>query len=372
MARGRRDRRHYRKLFDRIGLLQLDSVNVVVRSHYLPVFARIGPYDRTGLDTYTSHSGEVFEYWGHEASLLPARLYPLFQWRRDRMRPWSRIVDLEAEHPGYLDAVYEEIASRGPLTGAELSDPGTRSGPWWGHGKGRIALDWLFASGKITAMRDVRFGRVYDLPERVIHPEYLDAPRPPQAEAYRILLELAARHHGIGTAKDLADYYRLHTPTARPILDAMVSAGELRVVDVPGWRGPVYLHPEAVRPRRVEGAALLSPFDPVVWERSRAERLFGFRYRIEIYVPQPKRVFGYYVLPFLLDGEIVGRVDLKAHRSGNVLEARGSFVEAGHDKVRVAAAMATQLRSMSNWLGLGDVAVAPNGNLAAVLAAAVG
>ena len=216
--------------------------------------------------------------------------------------PWA--TKFEREHPGYLESVYEEIAEHGPLSVKELSDPGSRTGPWWGRGRGRRALDRLFLSGRIDAIRDHRFGRIYDVPERLIASEYRDAEPLPKHAAYRLLLERSARHHGIGTAHDLADYYRLKVSDARPILAEMVQRSVLDEVDVPGWRGPVYLHPEASRPRRAIGAALLSPFDPVVWERNRAERLFGFHYRIEIYVPKPKRVYGYYVLPFLLDGEI--------------------------------------------------------------------
>jgi uncharacterized protein YcaQ len=364
---GRRDRRHFRKLFGRIGLLQLDSVNVVARSHYLPAYARLGAYSRAALDDYTSHSGEVFEYWGHAASLLPARLYPVFEWRREEIGRSEWADKFEQQHPGYLDVVYEEIAEYGPLSVGELSDPGARTGPWWGHGRGRRALDRLFLSGRIATRRDHKFGRVYDLPHRLIAREYFEAEPPSRDDAYRLLLDLSARHHGIGTAHDLADYYRLKVSLARPILTAMVRAGGLEEVEVPGWKGPVYLHPEATQARRVEGAVLLSPFDPVVWERDRAERLFGFQYRIEIYVPEPKRVYGYYVLPFLLDGELVARVDLKAHRDRGVLEARGTYLEDGHDKARVAEAMAATLHAMSEWLGLGDVTVDNNGNLAVAL-----
>jgi hypothetical protein len=303
---------------------------------------------------------------------MPVSLYPVFHWRREAMAaaPWA--TKFEQEHPGYLESVYEEIAEHGPLSVKELSDPGSRTGPWWGHGRGRRALDRLFLSGRIAAIRDHRFGRIYDVPERLIASEYRDAEPLPKHAAYRLLLERSARHHGIGTAHDLADYYRLKISDARPILAEMVQRGVLDEVDVPGWRGPVYLHPEASRPRRAVGAALLSPFDPVVWERNRAERLFGFHYRIEIYVPKPKRVYGYYVLPFLLDGAIVARVDLKSHRDRGVLEVRGAFLEDGQEASRVATGLAPQLRAMSDWLGLGDVTVDSRGNLATVLRKAVG
>jgi hypothetical protein len=276
------------------------------------------------------------------------------------------------DHPGYIEDVYQEIAERGPLTVGELSDPGARTGPWWGHGRGRSAVDWLFASGRITATRDHRFGRVYDLSERVIPPDLREADPLPAVEAQRRLLELAARHHGIGTVADLADYYRLHVPTARALLGELAAEGRLEVVDVAGWRGPVYLHPEAARPRRIQGAALLSPFDPLVWRRERAERLFGFHYRIEIYVPQQLRVHGYYVMPFLLDGRLVARVDLKAHRRTGVLEARGAHAEQGVDRVAVARALGGSLAELAAWLDLDDLVVRRRGDLGGPLAAVAG
>lgn len=361
------DVRHFRRVFRTMGLLQLDSVNVVVRSHYLPVFARLGAYDRDRLDAFTTHHEEVFEYWGHEASLLPVDTYPLWRHRMDGIRPWRSIQALEDEHPGYVESVYEEIALHGPLTVSDLSDPGRRTGPWWGYGRGKTALEWLFAKGRIAAWRDRNFIRVYDVPERVL-PERVRLMEPPDRdEAYRRLLLLAAQHHGVGAASDLADYYRLHVPTARPLLEGLAASGTLERVEVKGWRGPAYLHPQARLPRRIEGAALLSPFDPVVWHRDRVERLFGFHYRIEIYVPQPKRVFGYYVLPFLLDGEMAGRVDLKADRKAGVLRVQAAHVEDGRDRTRVARALAAELTEMSGWLGLDHVSVVRKGNLAGAL-----
>lgn len=367
---GRVDRRHFRRVFDRIGLLQLDSVNVLQRSHYLPMWSRLGPYSTDALDQFTASSGEIFEYWGHEASLLPVARYPLFRWRMEELEPWRRVQGVIGGSPGYVEAVQDEIAAHGPLTVSDLADPGDRTGPWWGHGKGKTALDWLFAKGRITAYRNGSFGRLYDIPERVIPVEYLEAPAASKLEAFRELLLLGARHHGVGTATDLADYYRLHRPTARAVVDEMAAAGEIEEVVVEGWKHAAYLHPEAKLPRRISGAALLSPFDPVVWERDRTERLFGFRYRIEIYVPQPKRVYGYYVLPFLIDGELVGRVDLKSDRKEGVLLVQGAYCEDGRDPDVVAARLAPELAAMSEWLGLGEVSVNARGNLATTLRAA--
>lgn len=364
---GRVDRRHFRRVLADIGLLQLDSVNVVARSHYLPVYARLGAYDRDALDAWTSGSGEIFEYWGHEASLLPVADHRLYRWRMAQPIRWRRALDLIEEHPGYIESVRDEVERRGPLTVADLHDGGDRTGPWWGYGKGKIALEYLFAMGEITAYRTTNFGRLYDMPRRVLPPDALDAPSPTREEAYGTLLMAAARHHGIGTADDLFDYHRLHGPTARPIVGRLATQGLLEEVEVPGWRGPVYLHPEAVRPRRVSGSALLSPFDPVVWYRPRTERLFDFHYRIEIYVPKPKRIHGYYVLPYLLDGDLVGRVDLKLDRSAGTLRVPGAFVEDGRDAAHVATCLAGDLTAMATWLGADEVSVGTHGNLAKAL-----
>jgi uncharacterized protein YcaQ len=364
---GRIDRRHFRRVIDRIGLLQLDSVNVLQRSHYLPMWSRLGPYSTELLDKYTAHSGEMFEYWGHVASLLPVELHRLLRWRMQAVQPGPRTRAVIEQHPDYLDSVLAEITAHGPLTVSDLSDPGTRTGPWWGHGKGKVALDWLFARGDITAYRNGNFVRIYDLPQRVIAPQHLDGPTPTREEAYRELLLLSAKHHGVGTAADLGDYYRLHMPTVRPLLSAMVADGELDEVRVEGWTQPAYMHPDAKLPRRILAAALLSPFDPVVWERDRTERLFDFFYRIEIYVPKPQRIYGYYVLPFLMNDRLVGRVDIKADRTNGVLVARGSYCEETVDPEEVAARLSPELRAMGNWLGLGEVVVHANGNLASFL-----
>lgn len=361
---GRVDVRHFRRALGRMGLLQLDSVNVLVRSHYLPMFSRLGPYDVAALDRWTAHSGELFEYWGHVASLLPIDTYPLYRHRMREFQGWARVEKLRAERPGYIEEVFGQVGKRGPLTVADLDDPGERTGPWWGNGPGKTALEYLFAKGNLAAYRNGTFGRIYDLPERVIPDRLLAAPAPDRLDAYRVLLVAAARQHGIGTAGDLIDYYRLHGPTARPILGELVAGGTLTEVAVQGWKNPAYLHPEAIIPRRGTGTALLSPFDPLVWERDRVERIFGFRYRIEIYVPEPQRVYGYYVLPMLLDGDLVGRVDLKADRKGRRLLVRAPWVEDGRSRERVAEAMGSELAKMASWLGLDEVAVGNDGNLA--------
>lgn len=364
---GRVDVRHFRRVMKRVGVLQLDSVNVVSRSHYLPVLARLGPYPRDALDRYTARSGELFEYWGHVASLLPSDQHRLFRWRMREMKPWRSIRTLAEEHPEYVEQVYRAVADRGPLRTRDLEDGGSRTGPWWGYARGKHALEWLFARGRITAYRDGNFHRLYDLPERVLPAHHLAAETVDRDTAHRELLLLAARHHGVGTAGDFADYYRLNVPASRAAVADLADAGELEEVEVEGWKGPVYRHPEARAPRRVTGSALLSPFDSLIWKRDRTERLFGFRYRIEIYVPEAKRVHGYYVLPYLFDGELVARVDLKAHRGDGFLEVRGAFIEPDADPAAVARFLGSDLESMAAWLELDDVRVARHGNLAGAL-----
>ncbi len=362
--KGRVDRRHFRRVIDRIGLLQLDSVNVLQRSHYLPMWSRLGPYPIEALDQFTARSGEMFEYWGHVASLLPVEVHRLLRWRMEELEPWRRVKDMIGGHPDYVPSVLAEIAEHGPLTVSDLSDPGARTGPWWGHGKGKTALDWLFSKGQITAYRNGNFGRLYDLPGNVIPAEHLNSPAPSKEEAFRELLVLSARHHGVGTASDLADYYRLNKPTARRVLAEIVASGDVEEVEVEGWSEPALLHPTAKLPRRIDATALLSPFDPIVWERDRAERLFGFHYRIEIYVPEPDRIYGYYVLPFLMDDQLVGRIDLKSDRKNGVLLVKGAYHEEGTDPVAIATRLGPELAAMSDWLGLGAVQVATSGNLA--------
>lgn len=359
---------HLRRLMGKIGLLQLDSVNVLVRSHYLPVFSRLGAYSRELLNEYAYKRRNLFEYWAHVASLVPMERYPLFRHRMERFEGWHRVEGLQKKHPGYLEATLEEVRNRGPLTVSDLDDPVKRRGSWWGWGAAKIALEYHFGRGTITTAGRKGFTRIYDVTERVIPPHLRDAEPPPADEAMRELLLLGARHHGIGTAKDIADYYRLPILDARRLLDELAGSGALEEVEVRGWREAAYLHPEARWPRRVEARALVSPFDPIVWERDRTERLFDFFYRIEIYVPQPERVYGYYVLPFLLGDRLVARVDLKSDRQGKRLLARGAYAEDGVDREHVARELAAELQTMAEWLGLDAVVVEPKGDLATELA----
>lgn len=371
---GRVDVRHFRRVLDTIGLLQLDTVNVLVRAHYLPVFSRLGPYDREAFDRWTSGSGELFEYWAHAASLLPSTLYPRFRWRMEAIaaEPWRSVQRILDERPGYVDEVFEEVTTNGPLAAGDLDEKGEQRGPWWDWHPGKHALEWLFASGRITSYRTATFGRLYDLPERVLPPEVLNGPVPDKTEALRSLLLDAAHHLGVATIADLADYHRLKVPAARPLVRELSARGDLEEVTVAGWSHPAYLHPEAVLPRRGAATALLSPFDSLVFNRDRAERLFGFHYRIEIYVPKPQREYGYYVLPFLLDGELVGRVDLKSDRKNGALLVQASHLERGREAAEVAPPLAEELRALAGWLDLSDVVVKRKGNLAGKLASLIG
>ncbi|MEA1903998.1 MAG: crosslink repair DNA glycosylase YcaQ family protein [Actinomycetota bacterium] len=367
-ATGRVDSRHFRKVVDAVGLIQLDSVNVFSRAHFMPFFSRIGPYDRDALDTWLWRSGELFEYWGHEASLIPSDQHRLFRWRMDQELSWKAMKRLENEQPGYIDAVLSQVEDRGPLQTKELEDAGERIGRtmWnWSHGK--VALEALFLQGRITTAHRPNFTRMYDVPERVIAREHLDAPGPSREEAQRALLLQAARHMGVATADDLGDYYRIRMPQARPLVAQLVDRGDLVEVEVEGWDRPGFLHPETSLPRTARGTALLSPFDNLIWYRPRVERLWDFHYRIEIYVPEAKRVYGYYVLPFLMDGDLVARVDLKTDRQAGVLRVKGAFGEPGVDLRVVGSALREELELVAGWKGMTDIEIVDNGDLSAFL-----
>ena len=375
------DTRHFRRVLSRLGLLQLDSVQAVCRSHYLPIYSRLGAYDRGRLDEWLWHSGEMFETWAHEASIAPIDLEPSLRWLKARARAgqtWAGLAALAENRADYVAEVLAEVRSNGPVTAADLSDPRPRDGSWWdGRSDGKRAVDWLFRTGDVGSRRVGNFERVYEAFDRVVPAEVLVQPTPTEPDAQRDLLVLAARYHGVGTAADLADYFRISPREARPLIADLVEAGRLVSANVEGWRDPAFLHPDAKCPRTVSARALLSPFDPVVWFRPRAERLFGFRYRIEIYVPEPKREYGYYVLPFLLGDRLVGRVDVKADRTtarriaggtGRLL-ARGVFAEDGADREHVATELSVELDRLAGFLGLETVEVGRRGNLAAVLRA---
>lgn len=368
------DRRHGRRVFDRVGLIQVDSVNVLTRSQELPLFARLGGH-RRDLIPMMLNAGELFEYWGHEASLIPVDQHHLFRWKMEAARTgqtWPGIARLQREQPGFVQGILEEVEARGPLSAGELSMGSKKQGPWWGWGDGKMALEYLFWSGDLTARRRAgNFEREYAVPSAVIPPHVLARPTPTEHQARKELLMRAARAMGVATAKDLADYHRQRPTVIRPLLAELVEAAVLLPVEVEGWKDAAYLDPTAKIPRRVDARAVLSPFDSLVWNRDRAERLFDFQYRIEIYVPQPKRVYGYYVLPFLLGDRLAGRVDLKADRHAGVLRVPGAHIEPGWSPIEVAEALAAELHLMAAWLGLSDVVVGHHGALVPALIDAV-
>jgi hypothetical protein len=361
--------RHLLRALDRLGLLQIDSVNVLVRSHYLPLFSRLGAYDPAHLDTaaYAGPRRALFEYWGHEASLLPVALQPLLRWRMARAERglglYRSLAQLGRRRRAYVQAILDEVSERGPLTASELSNGGRSRGSWWGWSQGKTALEWLFWSGRVTTATRRRFERVYDLTERVLPADVLASPTPREEDAQRALVDLAARALGVATARDLRDYFRLDAADANPRLAELVEAGELVPVRVEGWKDPAYLHRAARIPRAIDARALLSPFDSLVWDRQRAERLFAFHYRIALYTPPHLRPHGYYVLPFLLGDRLVARVDLKADRAARVLRVPSAHAEAGVDRRRVDAALVPELSAMAAWLGLDRVEASARGGL---------
>jgi uncharacterized protein len=360
---GRVDRRHLRKVLDRIGLIQVDSVNVLVRSQELPLFARLGPHPRTLIDDAV-RDGELFEYFVHEASLVPTDQYYLHRWRMREPFRWPDLRRRVAALGDYVEQVYQRIVDEGPLVAGDLEARVGKKGAWWDYDDGRIALEALFYQGRITARRRPHdFARVYDLRERMISAEALARPPLPEHEARKELLVLAAKYHGVGTLQDLADYHRLTPTLCKQALSELVEEGRLLPVTVREWGRPAYLHPEARLRRRISARALLSPFDPVVWNRARALRMFGFHYRIEIYTPIAKRRYGYYVLPFLLRDELVGRVDLKADRAGGALLVQSAWAEPGVDEGDAAAELIQELRLMATWLELDRIVVTGRGQL---------
>jgi uncharacterized protein YcaQ len=341
-----------------LGLVQIDSVNVLVRSHYLPVFSRLGAYPRDLLDAavYGGRQRRLFEYWGHEASLLPVEQQPLLRWRMQRARNgdglWSGVARFGRKQSAYCSDVLAQIRDQGPLGVSELQSAGRSSGAWWGWSDGKVALEWLFWSGLVTTHSRRRFERVYDLTERVLPRRIVETPTPPVEDAQRELLRIAARAMGVATERDLRDYYRLSPADARARIAELVELGELTPVRVEGWDRAALMVAGARIPRGIEARALLSPFDSLVWCRERLQRLFDFHYRIEIYTPAHKRVHGYYVLPFLLGDRLVARIDLKADREAGRLRVIATHHERGVDRRAVASDLESELKRMADWLGL--------------------
>ncbi|MGE2718628.1 winged helix-turn-helix domain-containing protein [Mycolicibacterium celeriflavum] len=372
--RGPVTRAHLRRLISRIQVLQLDSVSVSVRAHYAPVFSRLGAYDRDLLDRAAwSHSARsprmLVEYWAHEAALMAVEDWPLLRWRMREYTHGRWGKEIVKKNAKLADEVVQAVTELGPSTAGQIeehlgAEQRGRKGPWWDRSDTKWVTEALFASGVLTTATRVGFARHYDLAERVLPPEVL-AREVDEADAVRELVLRASSALGVGTEQDIRDYFRMSPAQVKPAIAKLVADGELEPVEVDGWRGPAYLRTGQVIPRRDRGTALLCPFDPLIFFRPRVERLFGgFKYRIEIYTPAPKREFGYYVWPFLLDGQLVGRVDLKADRGNGALHVVGAFVEPGAEPSRVAPVLAGELRTMASWLGLKDVVVGNKGDLA--------
>jgi uncharacterized protein YcaQ len=360
-----------RRLFDQVGVVQIDSVNVLCRAHYLPLFSRAGAYDPALLDRAAHYAPRrLFEYWGHEASLIPVALQPALRWRMERAADdaWGGMLRVRRDRPELIAQVLDEVRASGPVAASEVleHERPKRTGPWWDWSDVKRAFEWLFWSGQITSARRRGFERLYDLPERVLPAEVVAAPTPSLEEAQRTLLRVAARSLGVASESDLRDYFRLPAPQSKLRVPELVEAGELLPVEVEGWRTPGYLDPAVRIPRRVHARALVGPFDSLVWERPRVERIFGFRYRIEIYVPAPKRVHGYYVLPFLLGDRLVARVDLKADRKRGALRVQAAHAEPDAPP-ETATELRAELESMAGWLELERLDVVPSGDLAPTL-----
>ena len=366
---------HVRATAARLGAIQIDSVNVLARAHYLPTFSRYGVYPISALDDLAHGRRELFEYWGHAACFLPVDLYPLLRWRMDgQIERWSA---LPRKRKDFIESVYRQVVERGPLAAGELANAGKTRGPWWGWSDGKLAIELLFSQGRVAVAGRRNFERLYDLPERVLPKAVLEtAPMEPR-DAKKALLVRAARAMGVGTAIDIAAYFHVdawwdrRSPSGRRppantqlLFDELVEERRLERVHVDGWARPGYLVPGIRLPRSIDVRAIVSPFDPLLWERRWTKAVFDFDYQIEIYVPAPKRIYGYYVLPFLMGDRFVARVDLKADRKASRLLVHAAYVEAERDASRVADTLAGELRAIARWLALDSFAVAPKGNLA--------
>ena len=340
----------------KLGVIQIDSVNVLVRSQELPLFARLGDHDRNAINKATAQS-KIFEYWGHEAAILPVEIQPLFRWkmnaaRTGKIKHWG-LTSFYADNKAFVKRILKHVEANGPVTARELSTRTTKKSSWWDWDEAKTALEYLFLTGQLMSCgRGSDFARIYDITERVLPSKILNTPTPTEDEARKQLLVRAAKAQGVATLTDLADYYRQKTAVIKPLVNELIEQGELREVTVNTWVEKAFVHRSAKLPKKLYATALLSPFDSLVWCRPRNERLFDFHYRIEIYTPKEKRKFGYYVLPFMMNGEMVGRVDLKADRANSKLLVQSVHTEKGIKRASINGALTDELRALANWLGL--------------------
>ena len=359
---GKVNLRHFRRVFGDVGLVQLDSVQAICRSHYLVFFSRLGKYDQLKLDNWIWHSGEIFESWAHEASILPVGLEPFVRWKKNRARKgetWKGLYELANSQEKYVDDVMRQVSSApSAIRASELTDPRNRSGPWWsGRSDGQKTLDWLFRIGQVAVKRDTKFSRSYVPFDSVIPNEISGFPDPLESDSIDELILTAARCNGISTVSDIADYFRMKPILVREALPFLLEQNKLLPVSVEGWDEKAYLHPSVPKPAKIESRALLSPFDSLVWCRPRLERLFHFKYRLEIYVPKEERKYGYYVLPFLLNENLVARVDIKTVRTEGKLLVKGIYLENGTDPEMVISELSKELIELSYFLDLPEVSI---------------
>ena len=344
------------EVIKKLGVIQIDSVNVLVRSQELPLFARLGDHDRNAINKATAQS-KIFEYWGHEAAILPVEIQPLFRWkmnaaRTGKIKHWG-LTSFYADNKAFVKRILKHVETNGPVTARELSTRTTKKSSWWDWDEAKTALEYLFLTGQLMSCgRGSDFARIYDITERVLPSKILDTPTPTENEARKQLLVRAAKAQGVATLTDLADYYRQKTAVIKPLVNELVEQGDLREVTVDTWVEKAFVHRSAKPPKKLYATALLSPFDSLVWCRPRNERLFDFHYRIEIYTPKEKRKFGYYVLPFMMNGELVGRVDLKADRANSKLLVQSVHTEKGIKRASINGALTDELRALANWLDL--------------------
>jgi len=374
---GRVDRRHLRRVMGRLRVLQLDSIPIVARTQYLPFHSRLGPYDMGQLDKIAYSDDEWFEAWSHEASLLPVGAEPLMRWTWERARDghtWKSLREVADREPAYVQAVLDEVRERGAVTGGQLSDPrplqDDGSG-WWHRSLGVLALDWLFRIGELGIRRQGNFEKVFSPLDDIVPAEILAQPTPAVDESQRQLALLAVQAHGVGTAHDIADYFRLPIGEIRVAVASLVDDGLVIPATVEGWGKPAFADPQARIPRLIAGATVLSPFDPVVWKRDRAERLWGFAYKIEIYTPAAKRKYGYYVLPVMVDGQLVGRLDVKTDREAGVLRIKAAHAEPGYEMPSVASRVLDAIEDLRQLVGSSSYEVIDRGNFAPMLRAQV-
>ena len=369
---GKVDIRHFRRVFGDVGLVQLDSVQAICRSHYLVFFSRLGKYDQLTLDNWIWHSGEIFESWAHEASILPVGLEPFVRWKKNRARKgetWKGLYELANSQEKYVDDVMRQVSSApSAIRASELTEPRNRSGSWWsGRSDGQKTLDWLFRIGQVAVKRDTKFSRSYVPFDSVIPNEISGFPDPLESDSIDELILTAARCNGISTVSDIADYFRMKPILVREALPFLLEQNKLLPVSVEGWDEKAYLHPSVPKPAKIESRALLSPFDSLVWCRPRLERLFHFKYRLEIYVPKEERKYGYYVLPFLLNENLVARVDIKTVRTEGKLLVKGIYLENGTDPEMVISELSKELIELSDFLDLPEVSIAGRSKSAMLL-----